>query len=74
MGFSAVSIIEIFYFLTIRPYCAARKKLQIHKAVVRSVNIGKPKKIWKVEKETANRFKKITLTPVICKEKYEYLE
>lgn len=26
MGFSVVSIIEIIYFLTIRPYCASRKK------------------------------------------------
>lgn len=28
MGFSVVSLIEIFYFMTIRPYCAARMKMK----------------------------------------------
>lgn len=31
MGFSVVSLIEILYFLTIRPYCAMRRKQLHHK-------------------------------------------
>lgn len=26
MGFSVVSIVEIIYFLSVRPYCAARRQ------------------------------------------------
>lgn len=31
MGFSVVSIIEIFYFMSVRPYCAVKRRLRVGK-------------------------------------------
>lgn len=78
MGFSAVSIIEIFYFISIRPYCANRK---LSKSKGNGVNIGKPKKMWKIDNEIVinSRLRKIKLTPKPSanhqhEEQYGYLE
>lgn len=49
MGFSVVSLIEILYFLTIRPYCAARIRNKTRGKKRKSGN-KKANKLWRQEK------------------------
>lgn len=48
MGFSVFSIIEIIYFITLRPYCALKKRMASRNDA-NVVNIGKPRKSWQME-------------------------
>lgn len=70
MGFSVVSIIEILYFMTIRPYCALRKG----NTSSTPINvIQKPSKSWnseigiEVNRSTFAKLNSVT-------ERYGYLE
>lgn len=70
MGFSVVSIIEILYFMTIRPYCALRKG----NTPSTPINvIQKPRKSWnseigiEVNRSTFAKLNSVT-------ERYGYLE
>lgn len=47
MGFSVVSIIEIIYFISLRPYCASRRD---GKKLAKNVKFVEPSnKVWFVE-------------------------
>lgn len=47
MGFSVVSIIEIIYFISLRPYCASRRD---KKKLNKNVKLVEPSnKVWFVE-------------------------
>lgn len=47
MGFSVVSIIEILYFISLRPYCASRRD---RKKFMKNVKLVEPSKnVWFVD-------------------------
>lgn len=57
MGFSVVSIIEILYFVSLRPYCAHRRF--VNKNLKKIKQIEPASKVWYIENDDNNVQKKI---------------
>lgn len=53
MGFSVVSLIEILYFISLRPYCAKRRYVQKNIKIVKQIEPGN--RVWHIENDADSK-------------------
>lgn len=71
MGFSVLSIVEILYFTSLRPYCAYKKRRKLDAKLLKSKKFVHVQRAW-VEKQDGRNGSDIVRNKNIAKELFNY--